>query len=104
MSECEQCKNQGLPEKPIVHAATQHKTAAGLSPMNTPPSPSEHAMLAAQLAQELASLRDALVALSLSLRDWQFEQDVEARKAVQQQLDQTLARLRAKQAPCDKPD
>ncbi len=69
--------------------------------MNTPTTPSERAALAAQMAQELAGLRDALVTLSLSLKDWQFELDVGARKAAQLQVEQTLAACRS--TICDKP-
>lgn len=71
--------------------------------MNTPSTPPERAALAAQLARELSGLRDALMTLSLSLKDWQFELDANARRAAQQQLEQTLAALRTQPAPCDKP-
>lgn len=58
--------------------------------MNPPrPSPTQ-AELAAQLARELAVLRDALVTLSLNLKDWQFEKDQVARAAAQQLTQQTL--------------
>ena len=69
---------------------------------STPSSPAERAALAAQLAQELAGLRDALMTLSLSLKDWQFELDVDARRAAQRQLDEALSAFRARPAPCDK--
>ena len=74
--------------------------------MNTPsspPSPAERAAMAAQLTQELSKLRDALMTLSLNLKDWQFELDVEARKAAQRQVEQTLAACRASNTPCQKP-
>ena len=63
--------------------------------MNTPPTPAERAALAAQLSQELVGLRDALVTLSLSLKDWQFELDVGAREAAQRQVEQALAACRS---------
>ena len=47
-------------------------------PMSSAPSPSERA---AQLADELTVLRDALVTLSLSLKDWQFELDSQGPQA-----------------------
>ena len=71
--------------------------------MNTPATPSERAALAAQMAQELADLRNALVTLSLSLKDWQFELDAGARKAAQLQVEQMLAACRSRATHSDKP-
>lgn len=73
-----------------------------MNPSPTPASPAERAALAAQLAQELASLRDALVTLSLSLKDWQFELNTPARQAAQREVEQALAACRSGAAPADK--
>lgn len=70
---------------------------------STPSNPSERAALAAQLALELGGLRDALVTLSLSLKDWQFEMDAPARQAAQKQVERTLAACRVSASPCNKP-
>jgi hypothetical protein len=64
-----------------------------------PSSPSERAALAAVLALELSGLRNALITLSLSLKDWQFEMDKTGRSAAQQQASQLLAACRARPRP-----
>ncbi len=74
-----------------------------MSTPSNPALPCDRAALAAQLAQELTGLRDALVTLSLSLKDWQFEMDMVARAAAQQQVDQALAACRTRLVSCNKP-
>jgi hypothetical protein len=56
-----------------------------------------------KLVQELLAMRDALMRLSLSLRDLQFETDQQSR---QQAQTETQALLRAMQQPtrCKHPD
>ncbi len=71
--------------------------------MDKPSTTRQQAELAAKLSQELVGLRDALVTLSLSLKDWQFEIDHERRQAAQQELLQALARCRPGNSPCDRP-
>jgi hypothetical protein len=70
---------------------------------SSPATPAERAALAAQLAQELWGLRDALVTLSLSLKDWQFEMDTGARQAAKLQVEQALASFGVSSAHSDKP-
>jgi hypothetical protein len=50
--------------------------------------------LAAQLTGELAQLRDALVSLSLCLKDWQFELDQNGSRSSQIKADQALEKFR----------
>lgn len=72
--------------------------------MNAPrPSPTQ-AELAAQLARELAVLRDALVTLSLNLKDWQFEKDQVARAEAQQLAQQALDACSSRSAASNKYD
>lgn len=62
--------------------------------MNTPSTPPDRNALSQQLVQELLAMRDALVTLSLCLKDWQFELDAQGRQAAQQQAAAVLAPLR----------
>ncbi|NVO05908.1 MAG: hypothetical protein HXX19_08270 [Rhodoferax sp.] len=65
-----------------------------MSTPNTPkPTPAVPA-LAAQLTQELIQMRDALVKLSLCLKDWQFELDQQGERAAQKVADQALEKFR----------
>jgi hypothetical protein len=50
--------------------------------------------LSAQLSQELILLRDALVSLSISLKDWHFEQDHAGKLAAQKIVTDALTRFR----------
>jgi hypothetical protein len=65
----------------------------------TPPSPPNRAELAAKLTRELTSLRDALVSLSLSLKDWQYELDQNGRKLSQKAAFDALDKFRLHAAP-----
>ena len=71
--------------------------------MDKPSTTPQQAELAAQLAQELIGLRDALVTLSLSLKDWQFEVDLKRRQAAQREAQQALEKCRTGNAPCNRP-
>jgi hypothetical protein len=65
--------------------------------MNSSNSPSPRptrAELAAQLAQKLILLRDALVSLSINLKDWQFEMDQGGKYASQQMVNELLEKCR----------
>ncbi len=66
--------------------------------MSTPLTPSERQQLNQKLVQELIAMRDAMVKLSLCLRDWQFEQDQQARRAAAIQADALLGPMRLKAA------
>jgi hypothetical protein len=67
--------------------------------MKNPSQTPEQAELAAKLAQELTGLRDALVTLSLCLKDWQFEIDHARRQAAQQEAQQVLEKCRPGHTP-----
>lgn len=70
--------------------------------MSTPDTPDirpTRAELAAQLSKELIQLRDALVTLSISLKDWQFEIDHNGRRASQEIADQALEKFRRAPSP-----
>jgi len=69
--------------------------------VSIPSTPSERAALAALLAQELVGLRNALITLSLSLKDWQFEMDKAGRNVARQEASKLLAACSARPAPCD---
>jgi hypothetical protein len=76
------------------------QTLRGTSAMNTtPPPPPSRAELAAKLTRELMSLRDALVSLSLSLKDWQFELDENGRQVSQKAAFKALEKFRLHAAP-----
>jgi uncharacterized protein (UPF0212 family) len=65
--------------------------------MSTPDTPSPRPSrpeLAAHLTQELLQMRDALVTLSLSLKDWQFELDQRGDRISQQMTNQALEKFR----------
>jgi hypothetical protein len=62
--------------------------------MTTPSSPLDRRAQSQNLAHELIAIRDALVTLSLCLKDWQFELDQQGRQAAQHQTDAALARMR----------
>jgi hypothetical protein len=50
--------------------------------------------LSAQLSHELTLLRDALVSLSISLKDWHFEQDQAGKLASQKIVTEALTKFR----------
>lgn len=62
--------------------------------MNPSVTPPDRRLLSDQLVQELTAMRDALMQLSLCLRDWQFEVDQPARQRAQQEADALLNPLR----------
>ena len=49
--------------------------------MNSPSTPPERNQLSKNLIQQLLAMRDALVTLSLCIKDWQFELDQQGRQA-----------------------
>jgi hypothetical protein len=65
----------------------------------TPQTPPTRAELAAKLTDELIGLRDALVSLSLSLKDWQFELDENGRQISQKTALNALEKFRLHAAP-----
>ncbi|WP_296447687.1 hypothetical protein [Rhodoferax sp. UBA5149] len=52
-----------------------------------------------EISATLFELRDALVELSLSLKDWQFENDVEQQKSTGTTLQQLLQKIMSVQDP-----
>ena len=68
----------------------------------TPPSRPSAGLQADQLVRELQAMRDALVQLSLTLRDWQFEVDQAARAQAQQLAQAALHPHRLQQCPPEK--
>lgn len=71
-----------------------------MSTPSTPSTPSERDVLNQRLVQELLAMRDALVQLSLCLKDWQFETDHQGRLAAQAEIDKVLNTVRVKPASC----
>ena len=69
--------------------------------MTTPAAPSDRNALRQQLVQELLEMRDALITLSLCLKDWQFEVDQHARQTAQQQAEAVLGAMRLRATPGD---
>jgi hypothetical protein len=67
--------------------------------MTTPATPSDRHALNQQLTQEFIAMRDALVTLSLNLKDWKFELDQPGRKAAQIQTDALLSPMRLAPGP-----
>jgi hypothetical protein len=65
-----------------------------MNPSNPPESVPPPAEWAEQLCVELCSLRDALVSLSIHLKDWQCALDPIGQRHAQAIVDQTLQRLR----------
>ena len=63
---------------------------------STPSTPSDRNVLSQKLVQELLDMRDALVTLSLCLKDWQFELDQQGRQVAQQEADALLSPMRLK--------
>jgi hypothetical protein len=62
--------------------------------MTTPSTPPDRSALNQKLVHELVAMRDALVTLSLCLKDWQFELDQPGRQAAQHHLDTVLGPMR----------
>jgi hypothetical protein len=69
---------------------------------STPQPPFDRNLLSQKLVQELLDMRDALVTLSLCLKDWQFELDHQGRQLAQQETDAMLHALQHK--PARSPD
>ena len=65
-----------------------------MNPSNTPESRPTRAELAAQLSEELVVLRDALVSLSISLKDWRFEMDQSGKRASQKIVNDVMEKCR----------
>jgi hypothetical protein len=63
-----------------------------MNPSNQPKSRPTRDELAAQLSDELIHLRDALVSLSINLKDWQFEVDQRGKLASQKIVTEALNR------------
>jgi hypothetical protein len=64
-----------------------------MNPSNPPESGPTPAEWAAQLCVELCRLRDALVSLSIHLKDWQCELDPIGQRQAQAIVTETLQRL-----------
>jgi hypothetical protein len=71
-----------------------------MNPSNLPNARPNREELAALLYQELIRLRDALVLLSINLKDWQIEADQNGKLASQKMVTDTLNRCRL-QRPSD---
>lgn len=67
--------------------------------MTMPSTPPDRQAQSQKLVQELLAMRDALVTLSLCLKDWQFELDQQGRRAAQQEAEAVLAPMRLKTQP-----
>jgi hypothetical protein len=65
-----------------------------MNPSDTPDARPTRAELAAQLCGELIRLRDALVSLSINLKDWQFEMDLNGKTASQKIVSEVLNKCR----------
>lgn len=52
-----------------------------------------------EVGSALFELRDALVQLSLSLKDWQFETDLEQRKNTEAKVQQLLQKMTLARGP-----
>jgi len=53
----------------------------------------EQAKIIGEVSAALFELRDALMELSLSLKDWQFETDLEQRKSIEKTVQQLLQQI-----------
>lgn len=93
MSEVEQNMKLHSAEKTIVAASPTPKVSRMTTP-STPPSVPPDRARGELLVRQLLAMRDALMCLSLSLKDWQFEVDLAARQAAQQQTDALLSPYR----------
>lgn len=54
-----------------------------------------------EISSSLFELRDALVELSLSLKDWQFETDLVQRKNTEEVVQKLLQQIKSAQDPSD---
>jgi hypothetical protein len=59
---------------------------------DSPPSANVESALQ-EIGAALFELRDALVELSMSMRDWQFETDMERRRAAETSVQQLLKKV-----------
>jgi hypothetical protein len=64
--------------------------------MSTPTPSSDRSVPSQKLVQELLAMRDALVTLSLCLKDWQFELDQQGRQSAQREAAEVLGPMRLK--------
>ncbi len=71
-----------------------------MNPSNQPNARPTREELSAQLSDQLTCLRDALVSLSINLKDWQFEVDQSGKLASQKIVTEALSRCRL-QRPSD---
>jgi hypothetical protein len=65
-----------------------------MNPSNSPDARPTRAELAAQLCEELIQLRNALVSLSINLKDWQFETDLNGKTTSQKIVSDVLDKCR----------
>ena len=65
-----------------------------MSPSNIPDARPSRNELAAQLSKELILLRNALVSLSVSLKDWKFEVDQSGKQASQKIVTEIINKCR----------
>ena len=62
-------------------------------------SKTEMASAMGEISAVLFELRDALIELSLALKDLQFETDLEKRKSIEQTVQQLLQKIASSQDP-----
>ena len=67
--------------------------------MEDPEFRTDLAVALGEISVALFELRDALVELSLSLKDWQFESDLEQRKTAEDTVRQLLAQIASARHP-----
>ena len=65
-----------------------------MTPSKVPDARPSRQELAAQLSRELVLMRDALVSLSISLKDWKFEVDHSGKQASQKIVTEVLNKCR----------
>lgn len=63
--------------------------------MENPKSRTDVSRALGEVSASLFELRDALVELSLSLRDWQFDHDLEQRKTSETAVHELLDQIRS---------
>ncbi len=67
--------------------------------MGNPKFKTERAKILGEVSVALFEMRDALMELSLTLRDWQFETDQEKRKTAEATVHHLLQQIAAAQRP-----
>jgi hypothetical protein len=106
LSECEQYPQQRARKETIFSSLSQWPEVKGNnynpslrnSAMNTPNTPPTRAEMATKLSMDLTQLRDALVSLSLCLKDWQFELDQNGSRISQKMATQALDKFKLQRA------